>query len=506
MDIITNIDYKALYEEEKRENETLRMEVMKMQLYVRKLSQIVFGSKSERFIPHPAQLSLDISAATAAPSCAVMDAQKVAYTRTAGKPKKQRVLSELNAYLDALPQVYETLEPAVVPPGAVKIGEDRMRTLEVDPGKLFVRVTIMPRYKLPAEDDTITTIIAAPAPERPLPRGMVGASVLAQILVDKFCDHLPIFRQVKRFERNGVVLPYNTILDWAGKTIDLMEVLYGALKKEILATQYIHVDETGLKVLCSKENRKNRNIHDGYLWCYHNSIKGLVFFDYQHGRGEKCTEGILRLFQGIIQTDGWQVYEKVAAKQKDITQISCLAHARKKFQEAREYDHALADYALTQFQAIYEIEQHCRDQGLSFKEITRIRQEKTVPILQALYAWMMKQYKTLLPSAPLTIAINYSLERWDRLCAFAGNGMLSPDNNAVERSIRPVALGRKNFLFAGSQKGAHHIAMIYSLLGTCKLHHINPYHWLKDVIGRINAHPVNRITELLPHNWQPASL
>jgi|GEM_PF-1773489 len=300
MEIITNIDYKALYEEQKRTNEILHMEVMKMQLYVRKLSQIVFGAKSERFIPHPAQLALDMNTEAPAPACALADAQKVAYTRAGNKPKKQRVLSELSRYLDALPQVYETLEPEAVPPGAIKIGEDRMRTLEVDPGKLFVKVTIIPRYKLPAEDDTITTIIAAAAPERPLPWCMAGASVLAQILVDKYCDHLPIFRQIKRFERGGVYLPYNTILDWAGKTIDLMEVLYEALKKEILATNYIHVDETGLKVLCSKENRKSRNIHDGFLCCYHSSIKGMVFFDYQHGRSEKCTEGILRSFRGII--------------------------------------------------------------------------------------------------------------------------------------------------------------------------------------------------------------
>jgi len=503
MEIITNIDYKALYEEQKQENESLRMEVMKMQLYVRKLSQIVFGSKSERFIPSPAQLALDMYTEATASSCSLAEAQKVTYTRLGSKPKKQRVVSELSTYLDALPQVYETLEPDSVPAGAIKIGEDRMRTLEVDPGKLFVKVTIIPRYKLPTEDDTVTTIIAAAAPDRPLPRCMVGASVLAQILVDKYCDHLPIFRQVKRFERSGVYLPYNTILDWAGKTIDLMEVLYEALKKEILVTNYIHVDETGLKVLCSKENKKNRHIHDGYLWCYHSSIRRLVFFDYQHGRGEKCTEGILRSFRGIIQTDGWQVYEKVVAKQKDITQICCLAHARRKFQEAIVYDPALAEYALARFQAVYEIERYCKDQGLSHEEITRVRQEKTVPILQELHRWMMDRYKTLLPSAPLTIAINYSLERWDRLCAFTENGMLSPDNNAVERSIRPVALGRKNFLFAGSQKGAHHIAMIYSLLGTCKLNNINPYNWLKDVIERINAHPMSRIAELLPHNWQP---
>jgi transposase len=502
MELISHTDYKALYEEQKSENASLRQEVMKMQLYVRKLSQIVFGSKSERFIPNAAQLALGMNIEAAAPACSVAHTQKVEYIKTSGTPKKQRVVEELGAYLNALPHVYETREPEHIPPGAVKIGEDRVRVLEVDPGKLFVKVTIIPKYKLPSEDDTSTTIIAAPAPERPLPRCVAGPSVLAQILVDKYCDHLPVFRQVKRFERSGVCLPYNTILDWAGKTIDLMEVLFEALKKEILETNYIHVDETGLKVLCSKENKKKRKIHDGYLWCYHNSIKHLVFFDYQHGRGEKCAEGILKFFRGTIQTDGWQVYEKVAAKQKEIIQICCLAHARRKFDEAKEYDPNLAVYALMKFQGIYDIERHCRDEGLSFDEVTKVRQDKTVPILVELHDWMIRQYKTLLPSDHLTAAINYSLERWDRLCAFTENGMLKPDNNSVERSIRPVALGRKNFLFAGSQKGAERIARIYSLLGTCKINNVNPYEWLKDVIGRINAHPINRISELLPHNWK----
>jgi len=145
-------------------------------------------------------------------------------------------------------------------------------------------------------------------------------------------------------------------------------------------------------------------------------------------------------------------------------------------------------------------------EGLSFDEITKVRQDKTVPILVELHDWMIRQYNTLLPSDHLTVAINYSLERWDRLCAFTENGMLNPDNNPVERSIRPVALGRKNFLFAGSQKGAERIARIYSLLGTCQINNVNPYEWLKDVIGRINAHPINRISELLPHKWKPIQL
>ena len=502
MEVAEAIDFKPLYEREKKQKDELKVELMKLQLQVSKLTQMIFGSRSERFIPNPNQLTLDIKSETAAPSCALPGSKKIEYIKT-NHPKK-RELSEMGVYMQGLPRVYETREPENLPAGAEKIGQEEYEILEITPARLFVRVIVTPKYKLPSlPADTETKIIVAPAPSRPLNRCVAAPSVLAQILVDKFCDHLPLFRQIKRFERSGVAIPYNTAIEWAGKTADLLKPLFEALKKEILATEYIHVDETGLKVLCDKAGNKKRKIHDGYLWCYNNSIKKLVFFDYQHGRGEKHTEGILKNFCGTIQTDGWQVYEGVVAKHKNIRQICCLAHARRKFDEAKVYDPDLAGYALERFHALYEIERQCREQELSFDQITRVRQDKSVPILKELHGWMLDQYKTLLPSDHMTVAIHYSLQRWERLCAYTENGMLHPDNNPVERSIRQVAVGRKNFLFAGSQKGAERLGEMYSLLGTCKMNNVNPYEWLKDIIGRINEHPINRISELLPHNWKP---
>lgn len=516
--VTADIDFQSLYLREKKEKEELKAELMKMQLQLQKFAQMIFGSKSERFtlpagrqVPDPAQLTLDIVAETVDPVCNMGQAKKVEYVKTNQSAKRN--LSELSVYLKDLPRIYETREPDHKPENAVKIGEDRHEILEYTPGKLFVRVIITPKYKIPTPDvpagkagDTATKIIAAPGPSRPLQKCVAASSLLAQILIDKYADHIPVFRQAKRLERNGVALPYNTLLDWAGRTIDLLEVLYEALKKEVIASRYIHVDETGLKVLCDKLTKKSKKIHDGWLWCYHSSIKKLVFFDYQHGRSEKHTEGILKNFSGIIQTDGWQVYEGVAAKQTDITQICCLAHARRKFYDAKPYDTERTDYSLTKFHQLYEIERKCKQQGLSYDEITKVRQDKSVPILNELHEWMLKEYKTLLPSAHITVAINYALERWDRLCYYTKDGMLNPDNNPVERSIRPVAIGRKNYLFAGSKRGAERLAMIYSLIGTCIMNNVNPYDWLKDVIGRINEHPVNRISELLPHQWQQPAL
>lgn len=495
--------FKMLWEQEKKEKELLKLEVMKLQLQLHKLTQIAFGGKSERFVPNPAQLTLGIEGQTAAPSCNIAQAKKIEYVKTA-TPKK-RDLSELGVYMQHLDRVYETREPDNLPEGAIKIGEEQHEILEQTPGKTFVRVIVIPKYKIAATADSDKQqIIAAPTPERPLFKCFAGSSLLAHLLVDKFCDHMPLFRQQKKYERNGVSIPYNTIIDWTGRTVDLISIIGKALLQEIVQSNYIHVDETGMPVLLGKETSKARKIHDGYLWCYNDSIKKLVYFDYQPGRGQKHTMSILQDFTGIIQTDGWHVYEGVAAKQKNITQICCMAHARRKFVEAMPYDKENAEYALTKFNALYEIERRCKKEALCFDQITQVRQREAVPILNELHDWMLATYKSLLPSNHIASAIGYSLQRWDRLCHYTKDGMLNPDNNPVERSIRPIAVGRKNYLFAGSHKGAERLAMMYSLMGTCKLNNINPYDWLKDVLDKINNWPVNKVSELLPHKWKPA--
>lgn len=500
MQVHINIDYKQLYEQERIKREALEAEVLKMKLHVQKLSQMIFGSKSERFIDNPGQLALHMQIDAAAPSTKLGSAKKVEYVST---PKHgKRSLDELGAYLKDLPRVYEVRKPDNVPADAIKIGEQQHEVLEITPAKAYVKVIVLQTYKIPDADNG-SIILATPTPSRPLPKCIAGATVLAQILVDKFCDHLPAMRQVKRFERDGVFIPYNTILDWAGKAIDLLGVLIEPLKKMILASGYMHVDETGLKVLLGKENtnKNHKHIHGGYLWCYNSSREKLVFFDYRAGRGEQDTHPILKDFKGVIQTDGWQVYKNVAEKSQDIIQICCLAHARRKFKESLPYDKGRATYALEQFKLLYDIERRCRDENLSDEQIKERRQQESVPILNGLHAWMTNQYKSLLPSSPLSMAIGYSLKHWERLCYYTTNGKLQPDNNAVENSIRPAALGRKNYLFAGSNKGAERIAIIYSLLGTCKMNGVNPLEWLTDVLDRINEHPINKIHDLLPQNW-----
>jgi hypothetical protein len=276
----------------------------------------------------------------------------------------------------------------------------------------------------------------------------------------------------------------------------LIEPLFAALKKEVLQSNYLHVDETPIKVM---DKDKQGETHRGYYWVYQNSIDKIVFFDYQQGRGRDGPMEILQNFKGYLQTDGYSVYD-VFDKQTGITLIHCMAHARRMFNEAMENDEARAGYAMTEIQKLYAIERNCKQQNLSFDEFKVVRQEKSVPILFALHEWMKQQYVQTTPKSTIGKALAYSIERWEKLSHYTENGILNIDNNPVENSIRPVALGRKNYLFAGSHEAARRSGMLYSLLGTCKMHSIEPYTWLKDVLQRIATHPINKVQELLPHH------
>jgi transposase len=293
-----------------------------------------------------------------------------------------------------------------------------------------------------------------------------GPGLLAQLLIDKFLDHLPAYRQMKRFERNGVSLPYSTLISWISLASGLLEVLYEALKKEVLQSGYLQVDETGIKVL--DQNKAGKKIHNGFFWVYHNSHKKLVFFDYQKTRSKEAPQGMLCEFQGYLQSDGYEVYDDFD-KREGIVHLQCMAHARRYFVEALPTDKQRAEYVLEHIQQLYAIERSCREKELSFEERKHIRQKEAVPILENLRQRMKEEQTKVLPKSPIGKALTYCLKRWDKLCRYTDNGRLSIDNNSIENSIRPLAVGRKNYLFCGSAEAAQRTAMVYSLLGCCKM-------------------------------------
>jgi hypothetical protein len=326
---------------------------------------------------------------------------------------------------------------------------------------------------------------------------MAGEGLLAQIVIDKYVDHLPLYRQMQRFERAGVRLPYSTLTEWVSATCELITPLFNALKAEVLQSGYLHADETPIKVI---DKDKKGETHRGYYWVYQNSLDKIVFFDYQEGRGREGPMEILENFKGYLQTDGYAVYD-IFDKRPSITLLHCMAHARRMFNEALDNDYERASHALEEIQKLYAIERISKENNLNFEELKTVRCLKSAPVLKGLSGWMQQQYIHVLPKSAIGKALAYSLERWDHLSLYLTNGKLNIDNNPVENSIRPVALGRKNYLFAGSHEAAKRSGMLYSLLGTCKMHGIEPYGWLKEVLQKIADHPINKIRNLLPHRY-----
>ncbi|RYY69659.1 MAG: IS66 family transposase [Chitinophagaceae bacterium] len=486
MEPTVSIDYKSLYEQSQ-----VRLVALEQQL--QQLQQMIFGSRHERFIPadiSPSQLSLDIQAEQVA-AVNISDAKKITYVRTGTNIEERPLLHPGRMKLpESLRREEITIEPTADISGCKKMGEEITELLECQPGELFVKKYVRIKYAKPGNSG----VLIGDLPVRPLDKAMAGAGLLAQIVIDKYADHLPLYRQMQRFERSGLKLPYSTLTDWVGATCKLIAPLYEALKTSVMQSNYLHADETPIKVL---DKDKKGATHRGYYWVYQDSIRKTIFFDYREGRGREGPQGILEEFKGFLQTDGYIAYE-IFDKNKDINLMHCMAHARRMFHDALDNDNERAQYALEQIQKLYTIERICKDGRLNFAEITEVRQQKSVPILEALGKWMREQYVQTTTKSAIGKALAYSIERWPRLSMYATNGMLNIDNNPVENSIRPVALGRKNYLFAGSHEAAGRSAMLYSLLGTCKMQGIEPYTWLHQTLDKIATHPINRIKELLP--------
>ena len=480
-------DYKERYE-------ASELRVAKLEAELAQLKKMIFGSRQERFVPLPSahpQLALGID--TEPTGTAVVNSQQIIYNRTVVSTETQPLLHPGRMKLpESLRREEIVIEPSDDVTDCKPMGEEVSEVLEYQPGELFVKKYVRVKYAKPSGGG----VLIGTLPVRPLDKAMAGEGLLAQILIDKYVDHLPLHRQMQRFERSGVKLAYATLTGWVTESAKLITPLYEALKKEVLKSNYLHVDETPIKVL---DKEKSGTSHRGYYWVYQNSLDKLVVFDYQEGRGREGPIEILKDFTGYLQTDGYQVYDYFEGR-KDIRQLHCMAHARRKFSEEVENNPAIAEYALAEIQKLYAIERTARETGLTAEEIKVLRQQEAVPVLTSLGTWMKEQYVAVLPKSGIGEALAYAIKRWETLSRYTEDGTLNIDNNPVENSIRPVALGRKNYLFAGSHEAAARSGMLYSLLGTCKMHGIEPYNWLKKVLVQIPEWPVNQVHLLLPHH------
>ena len=478
------------------ENRRLKASIAYLKEEVAELKRLIYGSKRERFVPtqkDDAQLSLDLETEVADKEQAVVK-QTVSYQRavkqTGNKPVRQ-------SFPDHLPRIDIVLQPQEDVSAMRKVGEEVTEELDLEPARLFVRRYIRPRYVSIAESFHMAVL-----PARPIEKGIPGPGLLAQIIVDKFVYHLPFYRQAQRYERMGMKIPSSTLNGWLPAACNLLEPLYLALKFEVLKSTYLQADETPIPVL---DQQKKGKTHQGYHWVYYSPEEKLVLFDYQKGRNREGPKQLLKNYQGYLQTDGYQAYDQFEDRE-DIVLVGCLAHARRYFEHAKDSDPVKSEQALLLIQQLYAVERLAREQNLDPEDRYSLRQEKSVPLMDALGQWLVNEYPTVLPKSAIGKAFHYLIARYNKIYIYLQDGRLEIDNNLIENSIRPVALGRKNYLFAGSHSGAEKAAMVYSLLGSCKLQDINPYDYLKDILESLPEHPVNRLYELLPPNWKPAKV
>jgi len=480
------------------QNKLLLEQVTLLTYELRDMKRLLFGRKSERYLPASptAQLNLTELMTEAIPAAAATQEVKVVKKQTAEvKPTGRHALPA------HLPKVDIVLEPVEDTSGMEKIGEEITEQLDYAPGKLQVRRYIRPKYAKVATDGTgYTQVIIAPLPDFPIEKGIPAPGLLSQILVDKHVDHLPIYRQIKRYQRDGVKLSASTISGWLDATADLLQPLGKELIKVVLSGDYIQADETPLPVL---NGETKGAAHTGYLWAYHSPPDQLIFYDFQPGRGKEGPIHLLKDFNGHLQTDGYGVYEhEQIGGRKGITLMHCMSHARRYFEKALDNDKQRAQHVLAAVQQLYAVERRGKDEGMNTDQILMLRQQEAIPTLQELKNWLQENYTQVLPKSPIGKAIAYSLPRWDRLSIYTTDGRLQIDNNPIENAIRPVALGRKNFLFAGSNEGCKRLALFYSLLASCKKQQVNPWEYLKDILERIPTTKISQLRDLLPDRWK----
>lgn len=480
-------------EELLKENTELKERYAALKQQYSQLLKLTHGFKSERFIPTATpddQTSLFDDQSQEDQPEQEQEQETITYHRKKNKHKGRNKLPE------HLPVVEIIIEPEQDTEGLVKIGQEVTETLDYTPASLVKRRTIRPKY---AKADG-SGIVIGQLPSRPIDKSIAEIGLLVYILVSKYVDHLPLHRLAQRFNREfGWNPAQSTLCDWVDRCCQLLRPLYNALKQKILSSDYIQADESPIKVL---DREKVRTTHQGYQWVYHSPLDRLVLFNYRKGRGQQGPKELLENYRGYLQCDGYKVYDAIG-QQEGIALVGCLAHARRKFFDAQDNDATRARYALEIIAKIYRLDKQIhKDYQDDYTQIQSQRQKNIAPLLKQIKTWIEQENLKVLPQSAIAKAMRYYLRQYAKLEAILLDPRLKLDNNLIENKIRPLALGRKNYLFAGSHKAAQNTAMLYSFFGSCKANNVNPMAWLNDVLEKLPDWNIQNLEELLPDQWK----
>ena len=417
-------------------NKHLSKKLEQSEAQLRLFKRLIFGAKRERYVAGAAHTTLPLFEDEQQKKQAEAEhAERIAYTRRKAAARKHPGRVSLP---DHLPVEVVNVDPACDLSGMERIGELITDKLEMIPAKAFIKRYIRGKYVVKGNPEA--GVLIAELPDEVADKSIAGRSVMAQVIVDKYADHLPLYRQRQRFSRHGIAVASSTIGNWVQTAGDALSILYEHYVAHAKTQGYLQIDETPVPVL---ESDKKGSTHKGYYWVYYSPLSRCVLFDYQAGRGREGPSQILKDFTGYMQTDGYVVYEHYAER-TEITHLGCWAHARRYFERALETDHEQASYAMELIQRLYDVERRARQESLTAHERKKLRQEHAVTILDQLGAWIAEKGPQSQPQNALGKAFYYAAAHWDNLNVYVQDGSLEIDNNLVENQIRPTVLGMKN--------------------------------------------------------------